>query len=70
LKEGLMSDDVEQGRVPPTEHEAQSGDPLESPKEGYPTGESIGDQSEPAGKLNLEKDDVGFGPKGDEDTAL
>ena len=64
-----MSEDTEQGRVPPTEHQDQSGDPLESPMEGYPTGESIGEQSEPAGKLNLEKEDVGFGPKGDEDTA-
>jgi hypothetical protein len=64
-----MKDDEEKGRVPPTEHESQSGEPLESPGEGYPTGESIGDQSEPAGELNLEKDDVGFGPKGDEDTA-
>jgi hypothetical protein len=64
-----MTNDQEQGRVPPTEHEGQSGEPLESPGEGYPTGESIGEEGEPAGKLNLEKEDVGFGPKGDEDTA-
>ena len=29
----------------------------------------LGELREPAGKLNLEKDDVGFGQKGDEDTA-
>ncbi len=64
-----MREDDEHGRVPPTEHQAQDEEPLESPGEGYPTGESIGEKSEPAGKLNLEKDDVGFGPKGDDDTA-
>ena len=31
--------------------------------------ESIGEQSEPAGKLNLEKEDRGARRKGDEDTA-
>jgi hypothetical protein len=64
-----MSDDAQQGGVPATKRTHTSGEPLESPGEGYPTGESIGEQSEPAGKLNLEKEDVGFGKKGDADTA-
>ena len=65
-----MTDDEKQGRVPQSEpKEPQSGEPLESPGGGYGTEETLPEESEPSGKLNLDKDDVGFGPKGDEDTA-
>jgi hypothetical protein len=49
-------------------HEDETPPPSTGPGPGQPTGETLPGEAEPTGAEELAKEDVGFGPKGDEDT--